>query len=119
RTRDLRRSRRHVTESDRTGVEVLVLRKKSLGKAVPSVADFIDFGRRKNMHVRNRNELDARRRLCVESRQLTAARGQRERKRLSAVAEKIPSRQCVIRIEGVVHLADKTRQVVERGRGDR
>src|ERR1700676_554110 len=92
-------------------MKTLILGKKSLGEAVPPVAQFVHL-RRCCMNPGKRNELNASRGHRIKSGKLTAGGIQGQRKRLRAIAEKISSSDDIVLIKAVINLRDHTRQVV-------
>src|SRR5579872_1144668 len=99
-------------------MEILVCREEPFCEAVPAVAQLVDLVSAEGMDIRERNQLNSRRSIGVESRQLAARRGQRQRERLHAVAKEISAGQRVVRIETVIDLRDQAGQIVERRRND-
>ena len=100
-------------QSDRARIETLVFRKESFGKTVPSQARLVQLAGVDHLYVGNRNQLHPRRSVRVESRHLTAAARQRQRKGLRAVSEVITSGEQVVGIEVVIDLANQTVDVVQ------
>jgi len=93
-------------------MKALVLGEEPLREAVPSVADLIQFGRPKGMHIRQRDQLHTRRRHRIEAWQLAAGCGQRQRKGLSTVAKEVTAGQSVVRVEAMINLPDDAAQVI-------
>src|ERR1700726_2330174 len=109
------RPRRDVTEPDRARIEILVLREESFREAVPAVAQFVQLRRREHVHVRKRNQLDARRGHGIKTRQLATGGIEGQRELLSAIAEEIAPGQNIVLVEVMIDLGDRTRKVVEGG----
>ncbi len=95
-------------------METLIKREESLSKAIPAIAQFVDFVRAEKTGVGNRNQLHARGCECVETGQLAARRGQGQREGLRAIAEEIAPSEDVVRVEAVVNLGDSAGEVVVR-----
>src|SRR5260370_703049 len=109
------RPRRNVTQPDGTRIKILVLREESLREAVPAVPQFVQLRRREYVHVRKRNQLDARRCHRVKTRQLAAGGIEGQRELLSAVAEEIAPGQNIVLVEVMIDLSDHAGKVVEGG----
>src|SRR5437016_12087279 len=90
-------------QSDRARVKTLVLREESLRKAVPAIARFVHFRRRKYMNVRERNELDPRWRHCVKTWKLAAGSRQGQREGLGAIAEEITAGNKIALVKTVIN----------------
>ena len=106
-------------QTDGIGIEILVFREEPFGKPVPAQARFIQLVGVDNLHIRNGDQLHPRRSMGIETRHLTAAAGQGQRKRLRAVAEVVASGQQVAGIEIVVDLANQAVDAVREVNGGR
>src|SRR6266478_6352161 len=96
-------------------MKALVLGEESLRKAVPAIAHFVHFRRRKHMNIRERNELDPRWRHCVKTRKLSAGSRQGQGEGLGAIAKEITAGNKIALVKIVVNLGYSTTQVVKRG----
>ena len=99
-------------------METLIPWEKSLSETIPPVTQLIDLVASKGVHVGKRNQLDSGRGKGVEAWKLATASGQRQRKRLDTVPEKISAGEQVTRIEIVVHFRNKAGQAIEGGGND-
>src|SRR4029077_14866825 len=100
-------------ETDRVRVKVLILREESFCEAIPSQTSFIDLAGIHNFHVRQRDQLDARRSGGIESGQQAAGK-LRKREALAAVAEVIAAGEHVVGVEVLIDLSDEAVDAIEK-----
>ena len=98
------RDSRTCIQANRAGMKGLILREKSFGKPVPAIAQLIHFVRTNGTYIGKRYQLDPGWRHRIEAGQLTATGGQRQGKRLVAIAEVIAPSNLVAHVEAVVNL---------------
>src|SRR5260370_34077530 len=98
------RPRRNVTQPDGTRIKILVLREESLREAVPAVPQFVQLRRREDVHVRKRNQLDARRCHRVKTRKLAAGGIEGQRELLRAVTAERAAGQRIVLVAVMIDL---------------
>src|SRR5579859_382285 len=106
----------HIAKSNRTRIKARILWEKSFRKSVPAIPEFINFRRRENVHIGERDKLNPRRCHCVESRELTTRSVEGKGESLGAVAEEISPGHGIALVEVLIDLGDEAAEVVERRR---
>src|SRR5262249_5122226 len=91
---------------DGAWLKTLILREESFCESVPAIAQLIHFGRREDMYLGQRDELNSGGSKCIEPRQLAPARGESQRKSLRAVPKEITPADQIILAEAVVNLCN-------------